>query len=410
MRIKLFCHKDTKTLRFTKLKQQPIELFETCVMKIITIIVICISFPGCVTSNKKGNVSPIQDIQIIHEGIKSGIPVYREVALDYRRKGKSILTIKLAEPDIIDVAARPEKWGFFQFPKIGRKQDGALLAKWHMAADAVESYGTNQYGSAVSADGGKTWKVQNDSETIGGLLLPNGDRIAVVTPKPVKTEEIRLPKAVGARTENYPRKAVYTFYRLHDLPESCQGVSISRLRKGEKEWKIEKASLSDPQAARYELKGLVPILWSGDMHMASDGSIIAGVYPGFYVKDDGIADPKDGIFFYRSIDNGYSWTIQGRIRYTPDLFKDPGGNSRMGFMEPTFEILADGTFLCVVRTSDGLGDGPMYASYSKDMGVTWSKPEALTSSGVCPVLLQLDNGVIALASGRPGVQLRFSTG
>jgi len=81
----------------------------------------------------------------------------------------------------------------------------------------------------------------------------------------------------------------------------------------------------------------------------------------------------------------------------------------MGFTEGAYEIMPDGTFLCVMRTTDGRGIGPMYLSRSKDLGVTWTKPEAFTLSGVLPKLLQLKNGVMAMSSGRPGVQLRFST-
>ena len=79
----------------------------------------------------------------------------------------------------------------------------------------------------------------------------------------------------------------------------------------------------------------------------------------------------------------------------------------MGYTEPAFEILADGSFLCVARTTDGIGNGPMYASRSQDMGCTWSRPEVIARSGVLPRLLRLANGVVVLSSGRPGVQLRF---
>ncbi|HCS21748.1 MAG TPA: hypothetical protein DIW47_14520 [Bacteroidetes bacterium] len=144
------------------------------------------------------------------------------------------------------------------------------------------------------------------------------------------------------------------------------------------------------------------------MHVAADGSIIAGIYPGFYLNEKGKVDPS-GVFFYRSTDEGHTWKIQGRIPYDPDLKADPNGNKRLalGFTEPGFEILSDGTFICVLRTTDGLGDSPMYISRSTDMGVTWTRSEPFIRAGVLPRLLQLNNGVIVLASGRPGVQLRF---
>lgn len=374
-----------------------------------SLIILSLFLVGC-SVRQGGNRNRVQTVNEKPQSltvITHGIPAYQSSSINYKRNGSTILSVKLAEPVVIDVAKKPEKWGFFQFPSIGRKQDGTILARWHMAADAVESYGKNQNGSAISADGGKTWNIKDDPETIGGLLLPNGDRIAIVTPKPLQPGEIALPETVGSGLDNYSKKP-YVFYRLHDLPEIGQGVHLSRLKKGETEWKLEKAALYDPQAIRYTYKGLFPVVWWGDMHIAADGSIIAGIYPGFYLSEGGKPDPKSGVFFYRSTDNGHSWKIQGRIPYRADLKLDPKGNDRMGFTEPAYEILPDGTFLCVNRTSDGFGLGPMYSNYSTDLGATWTKPEVFAPSGVLPKLLQLKNGVTVLASGRPGVQLRFS--
>jgi len=50
----------------------------------------------------------------------------------------------------------------------------------------------------------------------------------------------------------------------------------------------------------------------------------------------------------------------------------------------------------------------MYHTRSRDGGRTWSKPSVFAPDGVLPRLLRLDNGVLVLSSGRPGVQLRFS--
>ena len=338
--------------------------------------------------------------------VRHGIPAYKSSNIDYKQDGKSVLKVRLEEPIIIGVATKPEKWGYFQFPSISRKSDNSIIAKWNMNADAIEAYGNHQFGSAVSTDEGKTWK-SSKPEHSGGLLLPNGDRIEISTPVPIKEENIHFPDSVGTGMDTYAKQP-YKFYRLHELPQECQGVLMNRLKKGETGWKVERSGLNDPQAARYTFRGLFPIVWWGDMHVLKDGSIMAGIYPGFYVADDGKADPKSGAFFYRSADDGHSWNIQGRVRYIPDLVRDPKGNQRMGFTEPAFEVLSDGTFLCVLRTTDGLGIGPMYASRSTDTGLTWTNPEIITPSGVLPRLLQLKNGITVLVSGRPGVQVRFS--
>lgn len=330
------------------------------------------------------------------------------VAVTLRPPGQPALEVRVSEPMIVAVATRPEKWGFFQFPTLTRWTDGTVAASWGMAADSIVSYGSNASGDAISKDGGKTWTWLAGEKGISGFLLPNGDRIQVVTPKAIKTSELRLPSPVGMANENYS-KVKQPLYRHSELPSEVQGVCLSRLTKGSTAWISERAALDDPQALRYSLNDLFPIVWWGDMQLASDGSIIAGIYPGYRLRDDGTTDPKGGVFFYRSTDSGRSWKIQGRIPYQPDLAADPKGAERMGFTEPAYEILADGTFLCVMRTTDGLGIGPMYASRSSDLGKTWCKPEVIAPFGVLPRLLKLENGVIALSSGRPGVQLRLTT-
>jgi hypothetical protein len=64
--------------------------------------------------------------------------------------------------------------------------------------------------------------------------------------------------------------------------------------------------------------------------------------------------------------------------------------------------------LVVLRTTDGLGSGPLYASRSSDQGKTWSKSTVVNDYGVMPRLLRLDNGVLVLSYGRPGAAMRFS--
>jgi len=341
-------------------------------------------------------------------GLGDGVPAYGATAIRYKQQGKTTFDIRFKEPVVISVASRPEKWGFFQFPNIDRMADGNIVAKWNLTQDAIEAYGNDTRGTAVSANGGKSWNLQSSEEPGNAVLLPNGDRIAIYTPKPIPEKELQLPAPVGVGLENY-RKSNFNFYRLSELPESRQGVYFKRQKKGSSKWELEKATLDDPQAARYSLAGLVPIVWWGDIKIAGDGSLIAGIYPGFLIDKNGKTDPRSGAFFYRSTDNGHHWSILGRIPFQLDMAGDTSSAKRMGYTEPAFEILKDGTFLCVLRTTDGAGIGPMYGSYSGDQGRTWSVPRVITPAGVLPRLLQLSNGVLVMSSGRPGVQLRFST-
>ncbi|WP_128548160.1 sialidase family protein [Larkinella soli] len=340
--------------------------------------------------------------------ITPGIQAYHQTTVLYKRNGKAGYRVTLSEPVVVSVAEKEEKWGHFQFPDIARTVDGAIAVKWQMANDAMEAYGNTSSPTALSTDGGKTWMPGptdwEHARLQEGLLLPNGDRIKIVTPKPVKESELAMPQPVGSMTR---RNYKHTFYRLTELPASRQGVFLARRKKGELDWTNEQAALDDPQALRYSLRGQVPVVWWGDMKVAADGSVVAGVYPGFHLREDGSLDLKGGVFFYRSTDSGRSWKILSRIPYQPDTKIDTNGVNKHWFTEPAFEILSDGTYLSVIRSHD-IYSGPMYASRSADQGRTWTRPKVIAPNGVLPRLLQLPNGVVVAASGRPGVQLRFS--
>ena len=340
--------------------------------------------------------------------ITPGIPAYGQTEVLYKQNGNEKYRVTLGQPVVVTVADKAVGWGYFQFPTIYRSVDGALVATWAMHSDHAESYGKDSNGYAVSTDGGKTWTPHPGSRPLGdGLVLPNGDRIKNYTPAAIDTSTLKLPKKVGTTPETYGRS--FSYYKVDELPEKLQGVYINRLKKGQKEWTLEHNQLIDPTAVRYTDDKLFPLVWWGDMRVESTKAIMTGTYPGFSIQNGKVA--ASGVHFYRSTDQGKTWRIVGRIPYAPDLTHDPNGNKRLalGFTEPAFEILKDGSYLCVLRTTDGLGNSPMYVSRSTDKGANWSHPKAFTSSGVLPKLLQLSNGVTALASGRPGMQLRFST-
>lgn len=382
---------------------------------------ICVSLMlGCNTSrlpmdgNKTAIVSWNEQANRNVADIAFGVPAINQATIDYRRNGKTDLKIVLSEPQVIVVADKPQTWGYYQFPTIDRLKDGSLHAEWSMHADAIESYGLNAIGSAVSKDGAKNWnQATPDSSQLTAYELPNGDMLKVFDTKPIKTSLLKMPPPIGKTNFKY-RKTNFTFYRLKDMPTGRNGIFFKRLTKGDNKWKMEEAALDDPQAVRYSSRDLVPVVWWGDIHTMQDKSLVAGVYPGYYIKDNGEIDKQMGVVFYRSTDNGHSWKIQGRILFTPDRTIDSMATDRIGFSEPAYEVMKDGSLVCVIRSADGdgvtngVGNGPMYASRSTDMGKTWSTPKVITGAGALPRILLLKNGVTVLSCGRPGVQLRFS--
>ncbi len=373
-------------------------------MKSVIILSLCVLL-FC-NSNSNGETKPKNQVWketgcTPFSDVRDGIPAYNRGSVKYHRSGEGILKVKLSEPVVIGVAEKEEKWGYFQFPVIYKDLQDNLVAQWNMSDDAIESYGKGNINCSRSTDNGKTWNpVRRETIVGGGLMFPDGERIKINTPVALITEELTLPTPI--QHTRSPRG--YTFYRVNELPEKLQGVYIDRLRKGNMRWTTEHSTLDDSAAVRYDRGGLFPVIWWGDIRIAPDGFVYTGVYPGFFLNGDGKVEPS-GINFYKSTDKGHIWKLVSRILYLPDLEADQQGDKRtlFGFTEPAFEILSDGSFLCVMRT-----DGPMYLTRSLDLGKTWTKPKAFTPNGVLPRLLQLENGVVVLASGRPGVQLRFS--
>jgi len=111
---------------------------------------------------------------------------------------------------------------------------------------------------------------------------------------------------------------------------------------------------------------------------------------------------------YVSVDNGHSWHLRSSIPYpdAADPTADPMWRSRDGFTEPDIAFMPDGSLLCMLRTTDGNGIGPMYLSRSTDDGHTWTAPTVFDNLGVFPIFLNLNNGVTLLTYGRSGLYIR----
>ena len=55
-----------------------------------------------------------------------GVKTYSAATINYCSQIKPVFNIEFKDPVVISVASKPEKWGYFQFPNIGRKADGLL--------------------------------------------------------------------------------------------------------------------------------------------------------------------------------------------------------------------------------------------------------------------------------------------
>ena len=333
--------------------------------------------------------------------------------------------ITVGEPVVV-AQAPPELdragggWGRWQFPYLRRVRDGQLHVSFSVEPDSSWSYG-KPVGHAYSDDEGNTWRVgppQVGHEAEDGLLLPNGDRLQPVQRPSRRAEEFELPKSVCdfVCSFKYPR----SLYRAEDLPAKLNEWSFRRLRSGKSEWIEEVADMRIPgqlrSVTREDARGATPgvggieqvrqgalpppSLW-GKMRVAPDGSLWAVTYDWRLQGGKPLYTP----LFLRSLDQGHSWDLLGEIPYAGDPEADPSAARRDGFTEPEYNFRPDGSVICLMRTSDGYGHGPLYLTRSVDGARTWSRPVAFDRSfdgGKMPQLLTLKGGVTLASYGQSG--------
>jgi len=336
----------------------------------------------------------------IHEGYVS----LKKETVRIVRNGKVVAKVKLGKPVMVAQAEQEEEWGYFQFPGICRSDDGKLIVSWMMNEDSHKAYDKGEVFMRMSTNEGRTWKPLDQDYFIRGFLsfdLKNGDVIQIHNPPSKNINDY----------SNFPRTVCrdpslnMVFYMEKELPGELRGTYLN-IRNGQnKQISQIHGELDDPGLMRYAIDDYMPLMWWGDIRELTDGSLIGGIYRTYYLnQDEGY--PKSCITFYHSNDGGYHWKSIGKIPYQIEEIanKERQYDNTKGFSESSFLILNDSTLFCVIRTGYNT---PMYKAYSYDVGKHWSEPKAFTPNGVRPQLLHLDNGIIVLASGRPGVQLRF---
>jgi hypothetical protein len=140
-----------------------------------------------------------------------------------------------------------------------------------------------------------------------------------------------------------------------------------------------------------------------------DGRLMATMY-GNYATDRTPADDYPASMHfnkYRTIvvfssDKGKTWGSPVTVATAVPAMQE-------GPCEAALARAADGDILCAMRSGGLPGKStPCYVSRSSDDGQTWSKPVVALDRGVWPTLCVLKNGLVAMATGRPGNWLVLS--
>ena len=99
------------------------------------------------------------------QNISEGVLCTEAQRIKYLRNGKLGAVIEVSSPVLVAQADQEEKWGFFQFPKIGVTDDGTLIVNWQMKDDSAREFGKaskREYTPMYSKDYGKTWYPQTN--------------------------------------------------------------------------------------------------------------------------------------------------------------------------------------------------------------------------------------------------------
>lgn len=133
------------------------------------------------------------------------------------------------------------------------------------------------------------------------------------------------------------------------------------------------------------------------MQELPDGSILLFGHAVF------AGDRKCRVVAYRSADRGRSFQYYATVAF---IDNDSTPLAAGGVNEPEAVQLPGGEMLCFMRTAEY---EPLLLARSPDGGRNWSPPEKVGVDGIRPTPVLLQNGVLALSYGRPGVWVVFST-
>jgi hypothetical protein len=321
-------------------------------------------------------------------------------------------SITLSDP--VTVALAPPQitaWGPYQFPALAHLPDGSIHLSFHIEADSAQAYGLPQ-GRAVSMDEGRSWRMLTPADAPQGwdvswqsslLQLPNGDRLLVKQTRSIAVTELALPDVPLA---TFPTHAVtHAYYRVEDLPSRGRaGWQLYRQRSGQPRYELEQATVRIPGEVRCVTEEVLAMPWFHELFLAPDGAIWSVNYD--HRVADGALQTKICAKVLRSVNDGRTFDLWSEITYAPDPAADPHAARRDGFTEPTVAFMPDGSVICLLRTCDGHGVGPLYWARSTDNGRTWSAPVVFDDVGVWPQMVTLAGGLTLAAYGRPGLYIR----
>jgi len=222
----------------------------------------------------------------------------------------------------------------------------------------------------LSQDGGQTWRRVCDIDCNGPQSLRLGPRRLLLMPYEL------WPAAPGER-----RNAV------------ANGTVLSCAEDGAVAAERVPVRFEDfPRDLDDYHEGELRLMTNGNILPLRDGRLFTTLYGRF------AGEERTSVFAVTSEDGGFTWRFLSVVA-RPEGGAEVGGRPS----ESSTVRLDDGRLLCVYRVGSGM---PYRKSYSPDEGLSWTPPVRLRDAwSVEPQLVRLDNGLLLLSGGRPGLLL-----
>lgn len=307
------------------------------------------------------------------------------------------MKVKIHEPVVVAQGPNWHEvgWGPWQFPTIGRCDDGTVVCGVHVGHDDEQDYGMERKWFK-SRDNGETWEEATPVEGMRGRTrLPNGDRVLI----PERPPEKELLPAIEGVKPIFTMGDIYDGYIIDDLNPGYvkKEFILKRIKQDSDEILTENAKIAYwPYETVYCSKngsGIIPPFPFGKTRVAPDGSLWATHYSWSTDPETGKEMGGHGAYFLRSVDNGETWKLVSWL----DPTKTPPAGS---FLEIDIGWSKSGKAVAMLRSNH------IYWATSDDGGYTWNKPTRFLPDddwldGVMPAICFLPCGAAIVGTGRP---------
>ena len=306
--------------------------------------------------------------------------------------------VRIMGQEKVDSGGWDMGWAFLHpVPCIARFPGGELMVTYSLVPD-TNANPMDITGLQISRDGGKTWGRRH-------TILPEHQPMIYV-PQKEGNSLMGIPAYIYPRSEGDRRNFTAPYYRFEEggrrIVVEPDGVQVV-------DW---------PWDVPLNPSGFARMSFDGNA-LEVDGRLLATAQSKERMTD---RPPTSGGYVWEtqgdqvwqrnvllsSQDGGRTWRYFSTLADSSILPRSPGKQGAEGPTETALIRLEDGDLMAVFRVGSGRGWN-LRRAYSSDGGRSWSKAEPIPPYSVEPSMLRLENGVIVISTGRPGIGLWLST-